>query len=889
MGRMSTRQWWSRVRRTDRDFHNEIQSHIDLEVDRLIGEGVDPVDARHRARRAFGNVTTAEEHFYEARRFVWVEQLRQDVRYAVRTLWRSRGFVASTVLTLAVALSLVTVVFAVFNVYVLRPFAIPDPHSVYQLAWRHGPDDGGAQFTWREYEEARTRHDVLDGAVAHRFQMLAVGGRRLYAAFVSGNYFETLRPRIRLGRSLAEFDAAVPGSAPVAVLSDHGWAMLFDRDPQVLGRRVDIHGQQIEIVGIMRPEFSGLDDAPLDAWLPITMLPALTTTDLFRAPQPRELTIFARLRRDVTAVHANHALTPFMIGAATADAAGRRAVNSSSVRAELAPRATPNPLTFELLAILSPIFAAFGLVLVAACANVSSVMLARALGRQREIGIRLSVGASRGRIVRQLLTEATMIALLAGAAGLAIAAVVLPAGRAAFFGTLPPTMAQLMRVAPLDLDLRVFGFALAVAAIAVVLCALLPALQATRLRLTSALRGDVAPRLRSGILRNLLVVGQVTVSLILLVAAATLARNGVTVAATDLGFDASGVFSINERGMGSERIPRAARALEAEAGAANIAVTSSNPLFGGLGSIGAAAAGNPDTHTTAYMFVSPEYFPLLRIPIERGRSFSAADAQAEGPVGIVSERTARLFWPGADPIGSVLRLAPQGDSQADALKGYSDVTIIGVAKDVVTGMPYQGVDPAIVYLPTSRDGAHAGALLVRRMEANAAEQEHLSRLLERVDVNRAAFEVVTLTEIREVLLYPLRIASWIGSLLGLVALALSISGLYGLLMYVLGQRTREIGIRMALGATARGVVSLMMRQSARVVGIGIAVGLLFTYSALTLLDATLPLRAGNVSIFDGWSFVAGVMLVAAAAAFASYFPARRASRVDPCTTLRAEG
>jgi predicted permease len=886
---MSTRRakWWRRAR-TDGDFQAEVQSHLDLEAERLAADGVPPDEARHAAQRAFGNRLGAEERFYEASRWVWLEQLRQDVRYAVRTLWRSRMFVTTTVVTLAFALALVNVVFAVFNAYVLRPFAIPDPYSVYQLAWQHGPDDDGATFTWREYEDVRARHDLFDGAVAHRFQMLRADGRPLYSAFVSGNYFDTLRPQLRLGRVLTDFDAAVPGAAPVAVLSDQGWAMLFDRDPQVLGKRVDLNGQQIEVVGVMRPEFSGLDDAPLDVWLPITMLPAIATIDPFRAPQPRALTIFARLRRDVTAVHANQALTPFMVETATTEAAGGRAITATAVRAALRLRATPNPVTIELLAILSPIFAAFGLVLAAACANVSSVMLARALGRQREIGIRLSVGASRGRIVRQLLTEAAIIAALAGAMGLGIAALVLPAGRAAFFVTLPPTMAQLMRVVPLALDLRVFGFALAVAALVVVLCALLPALQATRLRLTSALRGEFAPRLRSGLLRNLLVVGQVTVSLILLVAAATLARNGVNVAATDLGFDAGGVFSINERGQGSERIPTAARALEAEAGAANIAVTSSNPLFGGLGSIGAAAQGHPETQTTAYMFVSPEYFPLLRIPIQRGRPFSPTEGQTEAHVGIVSERTAKLFWRGGDPIGSVLRLAPQGDSQADALKGYSEITIIGVAKDVVTGMPYQGVDPAIVYLPTSRDGAHAGALLVRRMEGNAAEQEHLSRLLERVDVNRAAFEVVTLAEIQQVLLYPLRIASWIGSLLGLAALALSVSGLYGLLMYVLGQRIREIGIRMALGATAAGVVSLIMRQSARVVGIGMAVGLLFTYSALTLLDATLPLRAGNVSIFDGWSFAAGVALVAMAGGVASYFPARRATQVDPSSTLRAE-
>jgi predicted permease len=888
MAGMSTRQrgWWRR--RPDRDFGDEIASHIDLEVERLIADGMDPREARARARRAFGNVAAAQERYYEARRWVWVEQLRQDVRYALRTLWRSRPFVAATVVTLAIALTLITVVFAVFNAYVLRPFAVPDPYSVYQLAWQHGPGDGGASFTWREYEDVRARHDIFDGAVAHRFQMLRIDGRPLYSAFVSGNYFEVLRPRLRLGRALADFDASAPGGAPVAVLSDPGWAMLFDRDPQVIGKRLDLHGQQITIVGVARPEYTGLDDMPLDMWLPITMLPVMASIDPFRGPQPRELTIFARLRRGVTAVHANQALTPFMVETAAADAAGGRPITASAVRGALRLRATPNPISVELLLILSPIFGAFGLVLVAACANVSSVMLARALGRQREIGIRLSVGASRGRIVRQLLTEAAIIALLAGAAGLAMAAVVLPAGRAAFFVTLPPTMAQLMRVVPLDLDLRVFGFALAVAALAVVLCALMPALQATRLRLTSALRGDVAPRLRSGFLRNLLVVGQVTASLILLVAAATLARNGVTVAATDLGFDVNGVFSINKRGLGSERIPTAARVLEADAGAANVAVTSGNPLFNSLGSIGATALDDEDTETTAYMFVSPEYFPLLGIPLQRGRAFSAAEAQAEAAVGIVSERTARLFWPGADPIGRVLRFAPQGDSQADALKGYSEITIVGVAGDIVAGMPYQGIDPALVYLPTSRDGAHARALLVRRPDGSAAEQEHLSRLLERVDVNRAAFEVVTLAEIREVLLYPLRIASWIGTLLGLLALVLSVSGLYGLLMYVLGQRTREIGIRMALGATARGVVSLIMRQSSRVVGVGLGIGLLLTYSALTLLDATMPLRAGNVSIFDGWSFAAGVTLVAAAAAVASYFPARRAARVDPSTALRAD-
>ena len=879
--------WWRRARPDD-DFHAEIQAHLDLEAEHLAADGANPAEARQTARRAFGNVGLVEERYYESSRWVWLEQVRQDVRYAVRTLWRSRTFVASTVLTLAIALSLVTVIFAVFNAYVLSPLSIPDPYRVYQLAWQMPADDAGALFTWREYQAFRDRRDVLEGAAAHRFQMLSANGRPLYAAFVSGNYFDTLRPRLQLGRALAEFDTTAPGGAPVAVLSDPGWAALFDRDPNVLGRRIELHGQQFEIVGVTRPEFSGMDDAPLDLWLPITMLQATAGTDLFGASQPRELTIFARLRRDVTAQQADDALSTMMADAAAATRA-ERSTKREEVRAAIRSRATRNPLSFGLIVILSPIFAAFALVLVAACANVSSVMLARAMNRQREIGIRLSVGASRGRIVRQLLTEAGIVAILSGALGLAIARFVLPAGRWVFFRTLPSTVAELARVVPLEVDLRVFVFALAIAAVATTLCALVPALQATRLQLTSALRGEFAPRLRSGVLRNVLVIGQVTVSLILLIAAATLARNGVTIASTDLGYDVRGIYSINQRGDGASLIPRAAEVLAREPGVEAIAVTSSNPLFGGAGSIGAVAAEGGGTIRTAYLFVSPDYFPLLRIPLLRGRPFSEAESHAEAGVGIISARTARAFWGDADPVGRVLKFEPSADSHADAVARYRDITVIGVAKDVVTATPYEGIDPAIVYLPTSRTGSHAGALLARVAVDNAAQRTVLRESLERVGVNRAALEVISLAEITNILLYPLRVASWIGSLLGLIALALSVSGLYGLLTYVLAQRTREIGIRMALGATAARVVQMIVRQSARVVAIGAGAGLALSYAALRVLAVALPLELGNVSLFDAWSFAIAIGLVGVAALVASYFPARRATLVDPHTTLRSEG
>jgi hypothetical protein len=270
----------------------------------------------------------------------------------------------------------------------------------------------------------------------------------------------------------------------------------------------------------------------------------------------------------------------------------------------------------------------------------------------------------------------------------------------------------------------------------------------------------------------------------------------------------------------------------------------------------------------------------------RGRTFYPTEAQAEARVGIVSERTAKAFWPGRDPIGQIVRIAASGDRRPEDLAGYSEILIVGVAKDVVSGFVYSGTDAALLYLPTSRTGTHAGALLARGRETGDLQRRGLQETLARVNGDREIFEVLPLTEMVEIMLYPLRAASWIGSLLGVVALALSVSGLYGVLMYVLGQRTREIGIRMALGATAAGVVRLVMRQSARVVCIGAAIGLVFAFAALKLLSSAV--RLTNVSLLDGWDFGIGLALVAAAAAIATYFPARRATRVDPCQTLRAD-
>jgi hypothetical protein len=426
-----------------------------------------------------------------------------------------------------------------------------------------------------------------------------------------------------------------------------------------------------------------------------------------------------------------------------------------------------------------------------------------------------------------------------------------------------------------------------------------PALQATRLTLTHALRGQAGGTARGSALRNALVVSQVTVSLVLLVAAATLVRNGITIGGSDLGFDTRGVISVKPRRTSEAQIARAAEVLKADARVDAVAAASRNPLSEELPKMPLIPAPGAAVVATSYKFVSPEYFSILRIPILHGRGFTTAEAGAEAPVAIVSAAAARALWPGADPIGRTLKVqiepvdVQRGDT-TQAERHRSDgsdaqvfnVVVVGVARDVISGLMADGVDPSHLYLPTSPTGPHAANLLVHARSLDL-RLDRVQALLQQVDADPLAVEVLPLEELREAQMFPVKAASWIGSLLGLVALALSVSGLYGVLTYTLSQRTREIGIRMALGATGAAVVRLVMGQSARLAGIGAGVGIVIAFGVLKVLSAAIQLQ--NVSVLDAGAFLVALALVAGATALAAFVPARRATRVDPAETLRAEG
>jgi len=809
---------------------------------------------------------------------MWLDQFTQDLRFAWRTMRQSPTFVAMTVLTLAVGLGLVTVAFTVFNAYVLRPFAVRDPSSLHRIGWR-ARDDGGQQFRWRDYEELRDRRDLFDAVIAESTRFVSSNGRSLAAFLVSDNYFEALGARFVLGRPLSSGDA--DGSAGNAVvISYQAWTRLFGRDPAALGQALDLNGRPFVVVGVLGPEFAGLDEFPRDVWVPLTAYAAVAGPELLGQNQPRHIEITARLRAGVSAERAQAALTPFM-------ARMPEKINSArEVRADVRLNATPNSLSLQMMAVLSPVFAAFALVLVAACANVSNVMLSRAIARNREIAVRLSLGASRGRIIRQLLTEGLLIAVIAGLAGLALAAWSLRVGVLMLFSTLPPSLAALLRVAPLEFDYRVFMFALVAAGAGTLMFALLPALQASRLTLTDALHGQRSGTLRGSRLRRALVVGQVAVSLVLVIVALTLARNGAAIGAIDLGFQTQGVLSVNVRGEEHALVPRLAAVLASDPRVAEVGVTAGNPLFIRSRSVAAAPAGGASATATRYTFVSPEYFSLLRIPVLSGRGFRTGEDGA-ARVAIVSAATARAFWPGESPVGKTIRIERPNGRPVDDLPAYSEVTIVGAVKDVVSGMMFDGPDSGHIYLPIGPTDAKAAALLMRPRSARDLGPDALQGIFREVTRDPEMFEVLPLEEMRATQMYPLLAASWVGSFLATVALGLSLSGLYGVLTYTLSQRTKEIGIRMALGATAGRVIRLVIQQCARMAGIGAVVGAAVAFAAMKTLSTVIRLQ--TVSLVDAVAFSAGLAVVMAATALAAYHPARRATRVDPAQALRADG
>jgi predicted permease len=852
-------------KRVERDLEDEVEFHIEMQTRKNLAAGMSEAEATRRARIQFGGAAQVKEECRDARRVSLIETTWRDMRYAMRGFRRSPTFALTVVATIALGLGVITTLFTVLNAFYLRPIAVHDPYSLYEIFWmdRAGV---GHDFSWPEYREFLRENPAISEAHAFRRAEARLDGRHLSGILVTAEYFQMLGVGTALGRTLLPEDYSAPGREAVVVLSNSVWQNQFAGDPNIVGKKVLLRGYPFEVVGVAPGGFNGLGARPTDFWAPLTMSARFDNgPDLFGPERPHVLALVGRLKPEFSVGQARASVT---LWSHRLTATGPHA--EQAMAAVFVSRATTKPFNPKNAMMFSLVLVAFAVVLLIGCTNVANLMLSRAVARQREIGIRLSLGATRGRLIRQLLTESILLALPAAVVGFVLSRVIIGLCLRVIFATLPPGIAAdvLVRLPWLPLDLRVFGFGLATALVAALMFGLAPALQATRNHVMQAARGDFTSEFRPVRLRNSLVVGQVTVCVLLLITAAVLLRGVKRLQTMD-----SGMSTRDNIEMVVEEKFRA-RVLERLSSEPMVQILTAavHAPVDRKPAVPVMPAKGGSKLQIALNRVSPEYFNMFEIPILSGRNFSAEESRSAAPTAIISESAAQQLWPNQDAVGQSLRVDP--DQRV--------VTVIGVARDEISRWLTNGDDKTLVYFP-----AHprtAGSKLFVRVHGDAEAAQR------RLDASLTALDPNALTEIHKLQLqawvtedaYSFHVVYWMSSAIGVLALLLTLSGIYGVVSCVVSQRTKEIGIRMAMGATSRAVTGLVLRQSGRLAIIGALAGGVLAMGMSKILASVLVM----INTFDAAAYIGGVALVLAACAAAAYLPSRRASRIDPLTTLR---
>ena len=775
---------------------------------------------------------------------------------------------------MALALGLNTTAFTIFNAYVLRPNAVRDPHSLFDVRYfdKRGRWHG---YTWSEFQSLRAVRPAAESfAVHHLFVRLE--GTPVFASLASGETFRVLGAPVHLGRALLPEDDAT--SAPVVVLSYDLWRSRFGADSMVLGRQLVVRGIPLTIVGVLSKRFQGISSVPPDFWAPLALIERLEGPELRVSDPPAHLRVVVRLGRDERESQARAQLTTW-----AARITANRVDSLRATTVQLTSLATALPLdSSETVGMFGTILGAFGLVLLIACANIANVMLARGLARQRELGIRLALGAERYRLVRQLLTESVLLAVPAAALGCLISRWTVDLGVRAMFASIPGDFSQYLRVIPLTPDWRVFVFILGVAMAAALLFGLLPAIQATRPSIVQASRGDFDTVFRPNRLRNALVVAQVTVCAMLLICTGVLVRGAQRARSLETGVASSNVLQLYL----DERTRQAATEVVRKHPAVRmLAGSTAQPVDGSFPTTAVRSSGRQGAaEQVAYNFVSERYFATLGISVVRGRGFTDQETRAGSPVAVVSEAFAQRLFPGTDAVGQTVQLMSDPTAGSD-LDRVRTARVVGVASNAVSGWIGTGLERPVIYFPKSLEAG--GMALIAKVDGN----EQFTRARIDADVQRALgpgsspiAEIHALNDFLAAAVYPFRAFSWVASALGAIALILTLGGIYGVLSYLVTQRTREIGIRMALGATVHNIVRLVVRQSFVLALVGLVTGAGLALVVSRLFSTVLFV----VNTYDAVGYAAGAAVVVLAAAAAAYGPVRRACAIDPALTLKGQ-
>jgi predicted permease len=900
---------WNNVfgrKQLDRDFDEELQAYVELVSAESVRAGLTPEEAQRDTHRAMGGAQQVIQNVRDVRAGVWLERLAQDVSYGVRTLAKNPAFTLLAMATLALGIGANTAMFSLLDQVVLRLLPVRDPERVVivrETGNHYGNSYGPNTISWPMFEDLRDHNQVFSGMFCRFPATVDIGyGDRtaqISAELVSGSYFSILGVGTALGRTIAPDDDAVPDSKPVVVLSYNFWQSYFNGDRTVVGRTVGLNRLAMTVIGVAQPGFDGVElGVPAKVFVPIMMKTEMTPRSDGLKDRPRRLSwvsAYGRLKPGVSLEQAQLSLQPLMHSILEMESLQPEFTRNATAedrelllrnRIELLPGAE-NGLREYMRKPLLLLVALTGAVLLLACANLANLLLARATAREREFAVRLAIGAGRARIVRQLLLESLLLAGAGTILGLALAFL---ADRILLRIYLPEDAAAEFAVSPIP-DGRVLAFVVGIMLLTSLVFGLLPSVRGSRTEITLALKDRSGALSAGGIsLRRLLAGVQVSLSLVLLFGAGLFVRTLRNLENLGPGFptDRLLTFTINPSlsGYTDEQtesfFERLNVNLESMPGVTSVGLSAMSLLKGYAWQnaiVGKDFEGAPIEQQPVLNNVSPDYFATLGIPLLAGRGITPRDhASLKYTVAVINEGFARKYFPGRNPIGQRFGLVN------DVQTVTPDIEVIGVIPD----RKYRDLretPPPQAYFPYYEDIKFRGMTIYLHTQADPHLLENALR--ERMHQFDPRVPVVDLQTVNEQIGFSLRTERLVASLSGVfggLATLLAVIGLYGVMAYVVQRRTREIGIRIALGAARGNVIAMVMREVMLLIGAGLAAGMGL---ALVLADLIRSQLFG-LNSRDPFTLIGSAIVLTAAAGVAGFLPALRASGTDPTTALRQE-
>jgi putative ABC transport system permease protein len=813
-----------------------------------------------------------------------VSTLLSDLRYSVRSLLKSPGLTVAAILSLGLGIGANTTIFTWVQAVLFRPIPVAaDPGSI-RIAAMENREGQSRSWSYPNYQDFRDRATLVD-VVAQDDQTYSIAvddtAERTWGGLVSGNFFQVMGLRPAAGRLFTPQDDVTPGGHPVVVISHAYWRRRFNGDPGIVGRQVTINNTPMTVVGVAPVGFIGsFLGVAASAWVPMAMQREMMGGDRMQQRGNGWMQSLVRLKPGVSEEQAQAEAASIMAQLEREHPQFNEGRRLRIVQTWEAPFGAGTVLA-PLLAVLSVLVA---LVLVIACANVANLLLSKAVSRRREVAVRLSLGASRMRLVRQLLTESLMLAFIAGLGGVVMA-----------YWTMDVIMAFAPPVdTPLDLGLRMDGtslmFAVGLSVVTGALFGLAPALQASSPQTIHALKEEGRSGgggRTTGRLRNALVVSQVAVCLVLLVGATLFLRSFIAAQALSPGFDADRVVTASmdmfPSGYTGERYRdfqrRTLEAVQALPGAQSAAFGSRLPLgFGGNNSTTVSIDGyTPREHeeiTINYSTVGARYFETMSIPIRAGREYNDSDTATSPRTLVINEAMARRYWPDGNALGKIVRFGPNANE------------VIGIVAD----SKYSSINErplAQLFIPMARSETSTLRLFVRTSGDPSPLVAEVRNAIRALDPALPVYDARTLNEHMQIAVFAQRMAANLLGAMGVLALLLASIGLYGVMAYAVSQRTQEMGIRLALGASPSSLLSMIVRQGMKLTIVGLAIGFAIAFGAFGSIGAVRTLLPG-ISPLDPITFISVPVLLAAIALLASWIPARKAGKVDPLVALRVD-